>query len=99
LAQWKGASTIITKADLDRVFLEQRRLTDIVAEEDGLGAESYLDNLGLSWQDSVQWASTYAFGNIASVRPSWDEDDIAFVASMLCRMLSMGVILGRETKP
>jgi hypothetical protein len=78
------------------VFIEQRQMTSLAAE--GTGIESYLENLGIEWPAAIEWMVNYTKGNMERQRPDWDDEDVVFIASLMSRCLTMGVILGRETK-
>ena len=88
---------MITAQDLNRVFMSQRELTTH-AIEGPAGLESYFINLGFEYQGMVDWSRNYAKRNIAESGRDWTEKDVTFIASLLCRMAAVGLILGRENK-
>jgi hypothetical protein len=83
---------MITREDLDRVFDEQRIMTD--AAVDTIGLESYIDNLGFEAQDLWKWTNEYVADNL----PGADQEDQTYIAAMLTRGITMGLMLGRERK-
>lgn len=89
---------MITRADVDRAFEEQRQLTTQAIEE-GPGLESYLTNLGFDFHGLYAWTYEYTLGNVIGSKRNWSDDDITFVASLLTRTMAVGLILGRDTKP
>ena len=88
---------MITAQDLNRVFTSQRELTTH-AIEGPAGLESYFSNLGFDYQGMEDWTRAYARGNFGESRSDWTDGDVTFVASLLCRALAVGLILGRENK-